>query len=243
MLHRQLANGGLTSPGGRRCCQRPRSCVRRSRLLIFGGAGFVGSNLADAVMSDGEDVIVFDNLSRPGVERNLSWLASRHGADYTPSRATCAIPLPSKPPLRKPGSVVHLAAQVAVTSSLTDPLDDFTVNAQGTLTILEAIRRLAPQTPLVFASTNKVYGALTDLQMQRRPIDTYRSTRISAIAASTRPGRLSFCTPYGCSKGAADQYVLDYAHSSGFAPPFCAKAVSTGRASLAPKTRDGSRTS
>ena len=102
-----------------------------------------------------------------------------------------------------------------MTSSLADPLDDFTVNAQGTLTILEAIRHLAPLTPLVFASTNKVYGDLADLEMQRTsnghvPVDpTIRDRGIDETRS------LSFCTPYGCSKGTADQYVLDYAHSFG----------------------------
>jgi CDP-paratose 2-epimerase len=113
------------------------------------------------------------------------------------------------------GRVVHLAAQVAVTSSLADPLDDFIVNAHGTLTILEAIRRLAPETPLVFASTNKVYGALTDLKMQQTP-DRYVPVDPDVSNRGIDETRsLSFCTPYGCSKGTADQYVLDYAHSFG----------------------------
>ncbi|MEA2790974.1 MAG: CDP-paratose 2-epimerase, partial [Acetobacteraceae bacterium] len=190
--------------------------VRQTKpLLIFGGAGFVGSNLADTVMSGGEDVIVFDNLSRPGVERNLNWLATRHGNRLHAVLGDLRDSVAVEAAVADAAAVVHLAAQVAVTASLTDPLEDFTVNAQGTLTILEAIRRLAPETPLVFASTNKVYGALTDLPMQRLsdryvPVDPHIRDRGIDETRS-----LSFCTPYGCSKGTADQYVLDYAHSFG----------------------------
>jgi CDP-paratose 2-epimerase len=190
--------------------------VRQTKpLLIFGGAGFVGSNIADAVMGGGEDVIVFDNLSRPGVERNLSWLASRHGSRLHAVPGDLRDAVAVEDAVAEACGVIHLAAQVAVTSSLTDPLEDFIVNAQGTLTILECIRRLAPETPLVFASTNKVYGALTDLEMQQTsdryvPADPHIRDRGIDETRS-----LSFCTPYGCSKGTADQYVLDYAHSFG----------------------------
>ncbi len=183
--------------------------------VVVGGAGFIGCNLADALLHDGKDVVVFDNLSRPGVERNLAWLQSRHGAhlhaslgDIRDADAVAAV-------VRPAAAVFHFAAQVAVTSSLDDPQHDFAVNAQGTLTVLEALRRHAPETPLVFASTNKVYGALGDvataLQDGRHlPID--RRAREQGIGEA-RP--LDFCTPYGCSKGAADQYVLDYAKSFG----------------------------
>jgi CDP-paratose 2-epimerase len=112
-------------------------------------------------------------------------------------------------------AVFHLAAQVAVTSSLADPMLDFAINAQGTLTILDSLRRLSPETRLVFASTNKVYGALTDMAVEEvegryLPVDaTLQQFGVSEAR------RLDFCTPYGCSKGAADQYVLDYAHSFG----------------------------
>ena len=108
----------------------------------------------------------------------------------------------------------HLAAQVAVTSSLVDPMQDFAVNAQGTLTILISLRRLSPETPLIFASTNKVYGALADVAIEEfegryLPIDPH--LREAGIDESRT---LDFHTPYGCSKGAADQYVLDYARPS-----------------------------
>jgi CDP-paratose 2-epimerase len=221
MLHRQLTNEGLEAVrhpaalAASKALAAPKVVRETKPLLIFGGAGFVGSNLADTVMSTGEDVIVFDNLSRPGVERNLNWLAVRHGSRLHTVLGDLRDTVAVEAAVAEAGTVVHLAAQVAVTASLMDPLDDFTINAQGTLTILEAIRRLAPETPFVFASTNKVYGNLTDLQMQRTsirivPVDPHiRDRGIDETRA------LSFCTPYGCSKGTADQYVLDYAHSFG----------------------------
>lgn len=183
--------------------------------LIIGGAGFIGSNFADQLLQDGNDVVIFDNLSRSGVERNLCWLESRHGAkmritpgDIRDADAVAEI-------VADACAVFDFAAQVAVTSSLDDPQADFAVNAQGTLTVLEAIRRRAPATPFVFSSTNKVYGSLNDVRTtlqdgRHLPVDPHlRDHGIS----EARP--LDFCTPYGCSKGAADQYVLDYAHSFG----------------------------
>jgi CDP-paratose 2-epimerase len=183
--------------------------------VIFGGAGFIGANLAERLLQDGERVLIFDNLSRPGVERNLDWLISRHGAKLQTSLADIRDEEAVGRALKGAKAAFHLAAQVAVTDSLTDPLRDFAVNVQGTLTILEAMRRHAADTPLVFASTNKVYGSLGDIAMQEvagayAPVDA--ATRLYGISEG-RP--LDFCTPYGCSKGAADQYVLDYAHSFG----------------------------
>jgi CDP-paratose 2-epimerase len=211
LLRRQLESGGIEAVRRPAALAAPRILRDTAAVAILGGAGFIGSNLADAVMRDGADVIVFDNLSRPGVERNLSWLAARHAARLHFVAGDVRDPDAVASVVRDAGAVVHLAAQVAVTSSLVDPLDDFAVNAQGTLTVLEAIRRLAPATPLIFASTNKVYGALADLEMTEQA-DRYVPVRSRGIDES-RP--LAFCTPYGCSKGTADQYVLDYAHSFG----------------------------
>jgi CDP-paratose 2-epimerase len=184
-----------------------------ARTLITGGAGFVGTNLAHRIASDGGRVIVFDNLSRPGVEQNLRWLTRRHGdaidveiGDLRDARAVARALAPCE-------RAFHLAAQVAVTTSLDEPVQDATVNLNGTINLLEAAR--ARQTPptLLFTSTNKVYGGLADVELGERatryePLDP--QTLGHGIGES-RP--LQFCTPYGCSKGAADQYVLDYAHS------------------------------
>ena len=187
----------------------------RRPILITGGAGFIGSNLADRLAGEGHRILVFDALSRPGVETNLAWLQARHGdrieaviADIRDEGRLGDAAAGAK-------AVFHLAAQVAVTTSLADPREDFAINIAGTLNLLEALRTRAAGTPLIFASTNKVYGDLTDLAFRLeddayRPVDA--EVRDHGIAED-RP--LDFHTPYGCSKGAADQYVLDYARSFG----------------------------
>ncbi|WP_315927046.1 NAD-dependent epimerase/dehydratase family protein [Mesorhizobium sp. SP-1A] len=184
-------------------------------IVVIGGCGFIGSNLADRLLADGENVTVVDNLSRRGVERNLAWLRERHGrrlrADIIDVRDSHAL----RPILSDAKAVFHFAAQTAVTTSLADPVEDFEVNARGTLNVLEAVRAAGGDIPVIFASTNKVYGALADLETSHAegrywPLDgTIRSHGIN----ETRP--LDFSTPYGCSKGVADQYVLDYAKSYG----------------------------
>ncbi len=133
-------------------------------VLITGGAGFIGSNLANALLEEGREVIIFDNLSRKGVEQNLHWLSSRHGkrlifrsGDLRDKAAVTAA-------VASASAVAHLAAQVAVTASLDDPWEDFTVNMLGTMHLLEAMRRKGSRMPLVFASTNKVYGDLGGLK-------------------------------------------------------------------------------
>lgn len=186
--------------------------------LITGGAGFVGCNVADRLLRAGREVIVYDALHRPGVERNLAWLRAEHGDRVHAVVADVRDADAMRGAVREAGEVYHFAAQVAVTTSLVDPLDDFTVNAQGTITLLEALRaesarRAAP--PLLFTSTNKVYGDLADVDMtvvgQRwQPADAAVAARGMGEA---RP--LDFHSPYGCSKGAADQYVLDWARSYG----------------------------
>jgi len=215
MLRRLLQTGGVAALRRPVALSAPRVVRDSPPVAIFGGAGFIGANLADALMRDGEDVIVFDNLSRPGVERNLSWLAGRHASHLHFVAGDIRDPDAVATVVKDARAVFHLAAQVAVTSSLVDPMDDFAVNAQGTLNVLESIRRLAPGTPLVFASTNKVYGELGDLEMEEgsdRYLPAADQVRRRGVD-ETRP--LDFCTPYGCSKGTADQYVLDYAHSFG----------------------------
>ena len=193
----------------------PRIGRPAGHTVIFGGCGFIGSNLAERLLAEGRDVVVFDDLSRPGVERNLDWLAARHHRRLHPVIADIGDTDAVADAIRGAAEVFHLAAQVAVTTSLADPTRDFMVNAAGTLTILEALRQHAPTTPLVFASTNKVYGKLTDIAVELTadgyaPADP--AIREHGIG-EWRP--LEFSTPYGCSKGVADQYVLDYADSFG----------------------------
>jgi CDP-paratose 2-epimerase len=187
----------------------------RRHTLITGGAGFVGTNLADRIASDGGRVLVYDDLSRAGVEENLQWLTARHGAAVDVEIADVRDRGAIGRAMAHADRAFHLAAQVAVTTSLDEPLHDAAVNLQGTINLLEAARRRSRPPTLLFTSTNKVYGGLEDVELAKRttryePVDA--RLRGSGIG-ERRP--LRFCTPYGCSKGAADQYVLDYAHSYG----------------------------
>jgi CDP-paratose 2-epimerase len=183
--------------------------------LVTGGAGFIGSNLASRLAAEGWRVRVLDALSRPGVERNLDWLIERHGRRIEPvlgdvrdrDRVAAAV--------RGVDAVVHFAAQVAVTSSLDDPREDLETNVLGTFNVLDAVRTQAPGARMLFASTNKVYGDLAGIGLRETP-EGYapEDTRLAKWGVTERQ-HLDFHTPYGCSKGGADQYVLDYARSFG----------------------------
>jgi CDP-paratose 2-epimerase len=184
-------------------------------VLITGGAGFIGTNLASRLLATGHRVRIVDSLGRPGVERNVQWLSAQYPStlDVEIGDVRDANLLARVVP--DASQIFHLAAQVAVTSSLESPLHDFEVNARGTLQLLEAVRRAGHHPPVLFTSTNKVYGALRDVPLRRTARryepsdDEQRATGID----ESRP--LDFHSPYGCSKGCADQYVLDYARCYG----------------------------
>jgi CDP-paratose 2-epimerase len=164
------------------------------RILITGGAGFLGVNAALHLIADGWHTTVLDNLSRPGTERNLKWLITHHPTRTTFIKEDVRNAAALGKHVTNHDAILHLAGQVAVTTSLVDPSTDFDVNARGTLNLLEAVRLHNPAAPFLFASTNKVYGKLDQNNVackESQPID--------------------FHSPYGCSKGAADQYVRDYA--------------------------------
>ncbi|MCL4767274.1 MAG: SDR family NAD(P)-dependent oxidoreductase [Hyphomicrobiaceae bacterium] len=199
------------SNGGR----KRSSAASRRPVLVTGGAGFIGCNLADRLAREGHDVIVLDALMRPGAEANLAWLKRRHPERISAAVADVRDEAAVTSAAREASAVFHLAAQVAVTTSLDDPCRDFDINVRGTLLLLEALRRRRDRIPFVFASTNKVYGDLGGLALERAA-DAYlpRDTRVRAHGVG-EDQPLSLHTPYGCSKGAADQYVLDYARSFG----------------------------
>jgi len=197
----------LSSPNLRRSGKRP--------IAISGGAGFIGANLADSFLADGHDVIVIDNLSRAGVEENLDWLEERHGERLHRHIADIRHIEALVPAFEDAMAVFHFAAQTAVTTSLVEPIEDFHINAGGTINVLEAVRATGKETPVIFASTNKVYGSLDDIgltELDDRYLPLSQDLRANGVD-ETRP--LDFCTPYGCSKGVADQYVLDYSRSYG----------------------------
>jgi CDP-paratose 2-epimerase len=186
-----------------------------SRVLIIGGAGFIGCNLAAHLARTGRYVRVYDDLSRPGVDRNLAWLQRTYGERIEARIADVRDRARLRDAVKGVETIFHLAAQVAVTTSMVDPLQDFDVNARGTIEVLEAVRAAGTKPALVFTSTNKVYGCLPDLALRDdghrwQPVDAHVATR-----GIDEQRRLDFRTPYGCSKGCADQYVLDYAQSFG----------------------------
>ena len=200
------------------------SPVRDGPVLVTGAAGFIGSNLTDRLAAAGHDVIAFDALTRPGVEANLAWLRRRHPHRVASVVADVRDRAALADAAGRAKVVFHLAAQVAVTTSLEDPEADFEVNLRGTLHLLEAVRRRAERVPVLFASTNKVYGNLADVAVEGNG-EAYLPSDPGLRAHGIGEDRpLSFYTPYGCSKGAADQYVLDYAR--GYGVPACVLRMS-----------------
>jgi CDP-paratose 2-epimerase len=182
-------------------------------VLITGGAGFVATNVADRLLRGGCRVRLFDNLSRAGVQENVDWLRAVHGDRVELQVGDVRDCAALRIAVRGVHRVFHFAAQVAVTTSLVDPFLDFDVNARGTLNLLEAIRALEARPSLLFTSTNKVYGQLDDvpLRQQHRRYEPEAAAIARLGISETRP--LDFHSPYGCSKGAAEQYVLDYART------------------------------
>ena len=222
------------------------------KLLITGGCGFLGSNLASDALARGDDVIIFDTLYRSGSRENLNWLQGQgkftfeHGDIRNQNDITRVIQS------FKPDAIFHLAGQVAMTTSIANPRMDFEVNVMGTHNLLEAVRQHAKDAIVVYSSTNKVYGDLEQYAYQET--DT-RYECVELPNGFDEKTQLDFHSPYGCSKGAADQYMLDYArifglktvvfrHSSmyggrqfatydqGWVGWFCQKAVETKNGSL-----------
>jgi CDP-paratose 2-epimerase len=185
-----------------------------STFLVTGGAGFIGCNLAHALAGQGHRVRIYDNLSRGGVIDNLSWLSATHGDRIATIRACVTDRAQLQAAIEDVDAVFHLAAQVAVTTSLLDPIGDFQTNLRGTVELLEAARTSRRPPAVLFTSTNKVYGCLADLTGRAGERRFEVSDPRAAMGISERRP-LEFRSPYGCSKGAADQYVLDYANTFG----------------------------
>lgn len=178
------------------------------KILITGGAGFIGCNAAARFIRRRDEVTVVDNLSRRGTEENLQWLRSVGSFEFVKADIRDRLSMAQILSERKKLSVVlHLAAQVAVTTSVLDPREDFDINALGTLNLLEAIRESGRDLIFLFSSTNKVYGNLGDLDIKEgRRKYSFRDNPQGV----TERQNLDCYSPYGCSKGCADQYVRDY---------------------------------
>ena len=217
LLLRLLESGGLDQVRSTLRTTRSPTPVKASEpvSLVTGGAGFIGANVADRLLSTGRRVLILDSLARPGTEQNLAWLQERHPEHLEVRLGDVRDFATVREVTRRADQVYHFAAQVAVTTSLEDPMDDFEVNSRGTLNLLEALRARSDPPSFLFTSTNKVYGALEDVSL-RATDSSYEpedeNIRCSGVGEE-RP--LEFCSPYGCSKGGADQYVLDYARTFG----------------------------
>jgi CDP-paratose 2-epimerase len=177
------------------------------KWLITGGAGFIGCNCARRLIEDGQSLIILDNLSRKGAELNLNWLKGYGRFEFVKGDVREPKIIEETVRRMKPDVVLHLAAQVAVTTSVIDPRTDFEINALGTFNVCEAVRRWLPEAILLNASTNKVYGAMEGIRVVESN-GRYAYADLPSGVSESQP--LDFHSPYGCSKGIADQYVHDY---------------------------------
>ncbi|MBN1522201.1 MAG: SDR family NAD(P)-dependent oxidoreductase [Candidatus Aureabacteria bacterium] len=184
------------------------------KVLITGGAGFIGCNAAERYIKKKNEVLLIDNLSRKGSSKNLSYLKNlQQNLDFYQIDIRNREPVEKFFKTRGPFDLIlHLAAQVAVTTSVEDPRDDFEVNAIGTFNILEAMREYSPNAFFINASTNKVYGGMTDIEVVEEG-GRYQYKDLKSGIPEKR--LLDFHSPYGCSKGAADQYTIDYSRIYG----------------------------
>ncbi|MDX1437902.1 MAG: SDR family NAD(P)-dependent oxidoreductase, partial [Anaerolineales bacterium] len=180
----------------------------RDRYLITGGAGFIGSNYVNRLLERGEEVAVFDNMSRRGADTNIEWLREEHGTgSFELIRGDVRDAAAIENAARTADVIVHLASQVAVTTSVKDPRHDFETNAMGTFNVLEAARLSGRNPMILYASTNKVYGGLEAVKVAEAKTRYYFPDLPSGVPESYP---LDFHSPYGCSKGAGDQYSIDY---------------------------------
>lgn len=180
----------------------------KKKIIITGGAGFIGCNAASRYLRQGHRVVIIDDLSRRGTERNLDWLRPQGSLEFCRNDIRDAAAMDAIFEQHSDCDLVlHLAGQVAVTTSVTDPREDFDINAIGSFNVLEAARKAKVNCPVIYSSTNKVYGGLEELEVTESGERYCFATRPLGIP-ETQP--IDFHSPYGCSKGSADQYFRDY---------------------------------
>lgn len=177
------------------------------KLLITGGCGFLGSNLAAHALQQGVDLCIFDSLYRHGSQSNLQWLRTQGKFEFLHGDIRNANDVQRLVARVRPDAIFHLAGQVAMTTSIADPRMDFEVNAMGTLNLLEAVRAHASEAVVIYSSTNKVYG---DLEQYAYEESATRYVCVEHPNGFDETTPLDFHSPYGCSKGSADQYLRDY---------------------------------
>ncbi len=182
------------------------------KILITGGAGFIGVNAAQYFSEQGWHVSVLDDLSRRGTEDNLQWLKEQARIQFYKEDIRGAAAIEQVVSDVKPDVLLHLAAQVAVTTSVDNPREDFEINALGTFNLLEAVRTKSPETFFINASTNKVYGKMEEISVEERKGRYEYSDLPNGV---NEDQQLDFHSPYGCSKGVADQYTIDYSRIYG----------------------------
>ena len=183
------------------------------KVLNTGGAGFIGCNAVKRLVDFGDEVVVFDNLSRRGADINLNWLREQGKFEFVKGDVRDFNKLKEVFKMHKNIDVVlHLAAQVAVTTSVSNPREDFEINALGAFNVCEAVRQFNPDAILLYASTNKVYGEMEGVQVIEHN-GRYEYADLPKGVSENRP--LDFHSPYGCSKGSADQYIIDYSRIYG----------------------------
>ena len=182
------------------------------KILIVGGCGFLGSNLASYGILNGYDVTVFDNLSRLGAYENLKWLKSLGKLTFVHGDTRCRNDVDTVIKSGNYDAVFHLAGQVAMTTSIANPYNDFLINTMGTLNVIDSIRMYSPNTVMAFSSTNKVYGDLEQYTYEEQGKRYICKEWLKGFDESVP---LDFRSPYGCSKGSADQYLLDYSRIFG----------------------------
>jgi len=179
-----------------------------NKYLITGGAGFIGSNYVHRLLTRGEDVTIFDNLSRQGAEKNIAWLRKEFGGkSFQLIKGDVRDSIAVEQVVKGKQVIVHLAAQVAVTTSVTDPREDFEINASGTLNVLEAARKGEELPIVLYSSTNKVYGGMENVAVRE---EATRYAYVDYPLGINEDYPLDFHSPYGCSKGCGDQYMRDY---------------------------------